>query len=60
MTVLEFKPRKPARPNGAFWSSPSEQLTYEHAVEANPRGENEGAISYIKRIAALAQARLQP
>lgn len=63
----EYRPRGPQGPNPylapareAFWLDESERLTYEHAVEVNPRGKDEGAITYLARIAALAAGRLAP
>ena len=41
-----------------FWRDESERLTYEHAVETNPRRAGEGAITYIARIAVLVEGRL--
>lgn len=48
-----------------FWADESERLTYEHAVETNPRrklpdGRLEPPGSYILRIAQLVAGRLGP
>jgi len=40
-----------ARPQ--FWSSESDRLQYEYTVHAHPRRAEEGAVSYIARIAQL-------
>ena len=40
-----------------FWRSESERLTYEHAVESNPRREGEGVMSYATRIAGIVAKR---
>lgn len=44
---------------GDFWRNESERLTYEHAVEANPKGASEGALTYIARIAGIVEQRKQ-
>lgn len=41
-----------------FWEDPSEQEVYEHVAATNPRRPDEGAMSYIARLATLAQSRL--
>lgn len=42
-----------------FWKDASEQSVYEHASATNPRRPGEGAMSYIARLAAIAEARLK-
>jgi hypothetical protein len=42
----------------SFWRDESERLTYEHAVEANPRKPDEGVMTYIARLAAFAHPKL--
>ena len=41
-----------------FWQDETERLTYEHAAESRPRGEQEGAISYVRRLAESVQRRM--
>ena len=41
------------------WEDETERMTYEHAVSANPRREDEGAISYIQRISSIVTGRYQ-
>lgn len=41
----------------AFWSDPSEQMTYEHAVASNLRHPGESPLAYIARLAALIEHR---
>jgi hypothetical protein len=41
----------------AFWSDPSEQMTYEHAVASNPRHPGEHSLAYIQRIASIVEHR---
>jgi len=41
-----------------FWTDESERLTYEHAVETNPRRPTEPPMADIQRIAELAAGRL--
>lgn len=41
-----------------FWASEEERLTYEHAVEANPKYPAEAPLQYIARIADIAQGRM--
>ncbi len=36
-----------------FWAEPMEQATYEAAVACNPRREDEGPFSYMRRISEL-------
>ena len=36
-----------------FWADETERMTYEDAVEANPRREDEGAMTYAARISAV-------
>jgi hypothetical protein len=43
---------------GSFWRDESERLTYEHAVEVNPRKPDEGVMTYVARVAVFAQAKL--
>jgi hypothetical protein len=43
-----------------FWRNVGEQLTYQNAVESNPRKRGEGALSYIQRIAEIAAGKLPP
>jgi len=43
-----------------FWTDESERLTYEHAVETNPRRPGERPLVYIQRIATLVESRLRP
>jgi hypothetical protein len=38
----------------------TEQMTYENAVEANPRGRDESPLSYIRRIAELVAEKRLP
>lgn len=42
-----------------FWADITEQLTYQNAAEANPRRAGEVPSHYIRRLAALAAAKLQ-
>jgi len=49
---------RPVIVHAPFWSSESERLTYEHAVESWPRRQGEGAMTYIARIAAKVEGRL--
>lgn len=42
-----------------YWRDPAEQDAYEHAVRTNPRRPDEGAMTYIARIAAIVEGRLQ-
>lgn len=41
-----------------FWSSESERLEYEHAVEGNPIGAAEPGTAYCRRIAAIVERRI--
>jgi hypothetical protein len=41
------------RGNHGFWRDESERLTYESAVEDNPRREGEGPMAYAARISAI-------
>lgn len=41
-----------------FWSDRTEQATYEHAVEANPKGSEEGTLEYLERIVKIATGKL--
>lgn len=41
-----------------FWDSETERMTYEHAVQANPRRASEGLMDYIMRIGSIARGRL--
>jgi hypothetical protein len=43
---------------GSFWRDETERFTYEHAVQANPRKVGEGVATYIRRLAAFAEAKL--
>jgi len=43
---------KPIR-TGEFWSGPAEAATYLEAVVQNPKGDDEGAMSYIVRISEI-------
>lgn len=54
----ELPDDRPVIVRDPFWSSESERLTYEYAVEANPRKPGESGLTYIKRIAEVAQERL--
>ena len=40
-----------------FWADQSEQMTYEHAVQANPQRPDEGNLSYLARIAASVEGK---
>jgi hypothetical protein len=42
-----------------FWRDESERLTYEDAVEANPRRPGEGSFSYIARLSAIVVDRMK-
>ncbi len=42
-----------------FWQDEAEQLTYEHAAEANPRLPGEGPFTYIERLAGIAVGSLE-
>lgn len=44
-----------ARP---FWSSLTEQLTFENVVDANPQREGEGPFAYIERLAEAVEPKL--
>jgi hypothetical protein len=41
----------------AFWSDPSEQMTYEHAVASNPQHSCERPLAYIQRLASIVEHR---
>jgi hypothetical protein len=40
-----------------FWVDDTERMTYEEAVESHPRGDAEGALSYIARIVEIVTGR---
>jgi hypothetical protein len=40
-----------------FWQDETERMTYEAAVEANPRREDEGAMSYMARLSAVVEGK---
>jgi hypothetical protein len=44
---------------GDFWRDKTEQMTYDSAVESNPKRENEGPMAYIQRISALVEGKYQ-
>lgn len=48
---------RPLIVRGGAWKDESERLTYEHAMESNPKGADEGPLAYIMRIAGLVQRR---
>lgn len=50
---------RPCIVRAPFWRDKSEQLTYEHAVQSNPRKSGEGPMAYIQRIAELVKGKLQ-
>ena len=41
-----------------FYRDTTEQLTYENAVESNPRKHGEGPMAYVRRIAEIATGEL--
>ena len=41
-----------------FWKDESEKLTYEHAVQVNPRKPGEGAMTYLQRLAEYVKGKL--
>jgi len=40
-----------------FWADETERMTYEDAVEANPRREGEGVLSYAARLSGIVVGR---
>jgi len=42
-----------------FWTDETERMTYEDAVEANPRREDEGPMAYVARISAVVEGKYQ-
>ena len=55
---LQYTPQE--QREDPFWSSASERLEYEHAIESNPRKPGEGSLTYIRRIAEVVAGRLAP
>jgi hypothetical protein len=43
----------------AFWEDYTEQLAYEAAVEANPKRDGEGLLTYLERIVAEVKGRYE-
>ena len=41
------------------WRDQSERLTYEDAVEANPRQPEEGVMAYVSRLSAMVEGKYQ-
>jgi len=40
-----------------FWVDDTERMTYEQAVDSHPRGDAEGALSYVARIVEIVTGR---
>lgn len=53
----EYPDGRPVISHSQFWSDEAERLTYEHALQSNPKREDEGVMSYIMRIAAVVEGR---
>ena len=53
----EFPDGRLAIQYGPFWADASEEATYVHAVESNPRREDEGCMTYVARIATIVAGR---
>jgi hypothetical protein len=51
---------RPVIARGKFWATVSEQMHYEHTVQTHPRRSDEGAMSYITRIAEIVARRPLP
>lgn len=50
---------KCCREHQGFWRDQTERMTYEDAVEANPRQSGEGPANYIRRLSEYATQRYQ-
>jgi hypothetical protein len=56
----EPQDERPVITRRSNYASESERLTYEFAVESNPKQPDESNLAYARRIAEIAQGRVAP